>query len=340
MTFMTFPVYAGNTNIVVDNQTGDDSLEIEVTVNGTSCMLSLDTGFKYNLDMPEKKVPVAAWIPADTYGYYNLEYENDVDISKNAIIRITVTYSDNFGDYGDDDIEVLEEDQTWSMDDYKDGLPDTGMEDIDLSGGREDAGILLISCEPVYAFDEAVLTLTDESYKTYRIPLHMEPYFFRAKVKLPAGKYRETGSPEITFNESASEDTSLTYVWNHPEGQAFGGFINIISGTETTLSKLAIKTMQNGAITDTDSRYYFNKNVYEKESEAQAESREEFMQEAYQSLVIDETLPIAEEEEPKMFNVKIIIRVAGWLLGVVLIVGFIAGVLAIYKKYKNNNRMY
>ena len=64
------------------------------------------------------------------------------------------------------------------------------------------------------------------------------------------------------------------------------------------------------------------------------------MQEAYQSLVIDETLPIAEEEEPKMFNVKIIIRVAGWLLGVVLIVGFIAGVLAIYKKYKNNNRMY
>ena len=159
-------------------------------------------------------------------------------------------------------------------------------------------------------------------------------------MKLPAGKYRETGSPEITFNKSASEDTSLTYVWNHPEGQAFGGFINIISGTETTLSKLAIKTMQNGAITDTDSRYYFNKNVYEKESEAQAESREEFMQEAYQSLVIDETLPVAKEEEPKLFNVKIIIRVAGCLLGVVLIVGFIAGVLAIYKKYKNNNRMY
>ena len=70
MVTMSFPVYAGNTNIVVDNQTGDDSLEIEVTVNGTSCMISLDTGFKYNLDMPEKKVPVVAWIPSDTYGYY------------------------------------------------------------------------------------------------------------------------------------------------------------------------------------------------------------------------------------------------------------------------------
>ena len=36
---LTFPAFAGNTNIVVDNRTGDDSIEVEVSVDGTPCLV-------------------------------------------------------------------------------------------------------------------------------------------------------------------------------------------------------------------------------------------------------------------------------------------------------------
>lgn len=230
---LAFPAFAGNTNIVVDNQTGDDSIEVEVSVDGTPCMISADTGFRYNLDAVSDHAKIGARVSGDIYGYYDLAYEPETDLSGGGIIRITVTYSDMYGDAGAEeapDLDAAGETTAWDPGSYDDGLPDTGMEQLDLSGGAADAGTLLVQCQPVNAFDEVVLTLVDEAYQTYTIPLHMEPYFFRAEVKLPAGKYRESGAPKITFNESASQDGSLSYVWAHTGGAAFGAFLTSSPG--------------------------------------------------------------------------------------------------------------
>lgn len=193
------------------------------------------------------------------------------------------------------------------------------------------------------AFDEAVLTLVDENYKTYQIPLHMEPYFFRARVKLPAGKYRESGTPGIEFNESASRDESLSYVWAHTGGTAFGGFLDIKAGEETSMEDLVIKTVREGEITDTDSRYYFNKKTYEEESRAEQENIAEFTEKNYQSLVVDEEPKAAEEKQIKPWFLEIAAKVPAVflkLLPILLLAVLAVGGRTLYKRYRDNNRMY
>lgn len=339
--------FAGGTNIVVDNRTGDNSIEVEVSVGGTPCMISADTGFRYNLDAPPDTVRVDARVSGDIYGYYDLSYEPEVNLADGGIIRITVEYSGLYGDAGIENAPDLDGVGTdgadaWDPDSYDGSLPDTGMEEIDLSGGEDGAGTLVIRCQPVNAFDEAVLTLVDEDYKTYRIPLHMEPYFFRARVKLPAGKYRESGIPEITFNESASRDSSLSYVWAHTGGAAFGGFFDIRAGEETSMEDLVVRTVKGGEIMDTDSRYYFNKKAYEEESVAKLEGDREFKEKNYQSLTLDGKKAGGEDEgaEPGFMEIAgsvfaMLLKAVPFLLMAVLAtVGFV-----LYKRYKENNRI-
>lgn len=340
--------FAGNTNIIVDNRTGDDSIEIEVSVGGIPCMLSADTGFRYNLDAASETVMVDARVSGDIYGYYNLTYEPEVDLSDGGIIRITVDYSRQYGDEGIEnapDLNGTAERETagWDPAAYDDGLPDTGVEEIDLSGSAASTGVLVIQCKPVNAFDEAVLTLVDENYKTYQIPLHMEPYFFRARVKLPAGKYRESGTPGIEFNESASRDESLSYVWAHTGGAAFGGFLDIKEGEETSMEDLVIKTVREGEITDTDSRYYFNKKTYEEESRAEQENIAEFTEKNYQSLVVNEEPEAAEEKQIKPWFLEIAAKVPAVflkLLPILLLAVLAVGGRTLYKRYRDNNHMY
>ena len=340
--------FAGNTNIVVDNQTGDDSIEVEVSVGGVPCILSADTGFRYNLDAVPDIVEVDARVSGDIYGYYDLAYEPEADLQDGGIIRITVSYSSQFGDEGIEDAPDLNgagESNIWDPAMYDDGLPDTGMEEFDLSDGAAETGTLVIQCQPVNAFDEAVLTIVDEDYKTYQIPLHMEPYFFRAKVKLPAGKYRESGAPAITFNESASKDTSLSYVWAQTGGAAFGGFFDIHAGEETPMKDLAIRTVRDGEITDTDSRYYFNKKTYEEESKAVQKSDAEFQKKNYPDLSLEIQEPSDDDSlytNPGIWE-KIVMTAAALVkvlipLALVAVLGI--GVRALHKKYKDNNRMY
>lgn len=338
---------AGNTNIVVDNQTGDDSLEVEVSVDGISCLISADTGFRYNLDAEPGNARVNARVSGDIYGYYGLSYEPEADLSDGGVIRVTVRYSDKYGDQGigyDPDLEGGTEGYTWDPGSYDDGLPDTGMEKIDLSGGAADTGTLIIRCQPVNAFDEAVLTVMDEAYKTYEIPLHMEPYFFRAEVRLSAGKYRESGVPKITFNEYASKDSSLSYVWSHTGGAAFGGFFDIQAGGETQMVDLAIQTVKDGEITGTDSRYFVNKQVYEAESSAEQAAVQEFGEKNYRSLVMETEETTQEEEAEEGMGLAGALRWAAMFLlkaAPFLLFGAIAaGVVALRRKYKDNNRTY
>ena len=340
------PVFAGNTNIVVDNQTGDDSIEVEVSVDGTPCMVSADTGFRYNLGAASGHARVGARVSGDIYGYYDLSYEPEADLSDGGIIRITVTYSSMYGDEGAEeapDLDAAGESTAWDPGSYDDGLPDTGMEWIDLSGGAADTGTLLVQCQPVNAFDEAVLTLVDEEYKTYTIPLHMEPYFFRAEVKLPAGQYRESGTPEITFNESASRDSSLSYVWAHTGGAAFGGFFDINPGEETQLRDLVIRTVRDGEITDTDSRYYFNKKTYEEESASAEAIDQEFQEKNYPNLVPDEgqgTQDTGDAEEGHGLTVADVLQAVFTAIPFLLLTVAAAGAFLLYKRYKDNNRSY
>lgn len=337
--------FAGNTNIVVDNQTGDDSLEVEVSVDGTHCLISADTGFRYNLDADPANARVNARVSGDIYGYYDLSYEPEADLSDGGLIRIKVTYSEQYGDEGEKeapDLDGRTETEQWDPASYDDSLPDTGMEQIDLSGGAADTGTLLVQCRPVNAFDEAVLTLVDEEYKTYKIPLHMEPYFFRAEVKLPAGKYRESGTPGITFNESASRDGSLSYVWSHTGGAAFGGFLDIRVGEEAELRDLEIRTVRDGEITDTDSRYYFNKKVYEEESAAEEEIIRKFQEKNYQSLELDGDTGTQETEDEPGHGLTAADVLKAMLTAVpfLLLAAAAAGAFALYKRYMDNNRSY
>ena len=342
---LTFPAFAGNTNIVVDNRTGDDSIEVEVSVDGTPCLVSADTGFRYNLDAASSRARIGARVSGDIYGYYDLDYDREVDLSDGGIIRITVEYSSLYGDEGAEeapDLDAAGETTAWDSGSYDDGLPDTGMEKIDLSGGVADTGTLLVQCRPVNAFDEAVLTLVDGEYKTYTIPLHMEPYFFRAEVTLPAGKYRESGTPGITFNESASRDSSLSYVWSHTGGAAFGGFLDIRTGEETQLRDLEIRTVRDGEITDTDSRYYFNKQAYEKESAAEEEIIRKFQEKNYQSLVLDGDTGTQETEDEPGHGLTAADVLKAMLTAVpfLLLAAAAAGAFTLYKCNRDNNRSY
>ena len=337
--------FAGNTNIVVDNQTGNDSLEIEVSVDGTPCMISVDTGFRYNLDVGSANAKVDARVSGDVYGYYDLSYEAEADLSDVRVIRITVQYSSLYGDKGmeyDPDLEGEAESYTWDPESYDNGLPDTGMEKLDLSSGATETGTLLVQCQPVNAFDEVVLTLVDEGYKTYTIPLHMEPYFFRAEVKLPAGKYRESGTPKVTFNEYASRDSSLSYVWGHTGGAAFGGFFDIQVGEETQLRDLVVQTVKDGEITGTDSRYYFNKKAYEAECDTEQKAIREFQEKNYQSLVMETGEEVQEEESEEGLNFMEALKGAAMFLlkAVPFLLLAAVGIHALYKKYKDNNRTY
>lgn len=342
-----FMAFAGNTNIVVDNQTGDESLEVEVSVGGVPCLISADTGFRYNMDAPAGEAQVDARVSGDIYGYYDLSYEPEADLTDGGIIRVTVAYSDQYGDEGEEeapDLDGKAETEQWDPDTFDDGLPDTGMEEFDFSGGAPDVGTLIIQCQPVNAFDEAVLTVIDEDYKTYEIPLHMEPYFFRAKVKLPAGKYRESGQPRVTFNEYASPDSSLSYAWAHIGGAAFGGFFDIRAGEETDMTDLVIQTVKGGQAMVTDSRYYYNKKVYEDESRAEQKLDAEFKEKNYQSLVLDNEIKTQDDgQEEAGFLEKLLAETPGILAAAVVLFLLAAVWVFIHravKQYQDNNRMY
>ena len=328
-----FVAFAGNTNIVVDNQTENESLEVEVSVGGIPCLISADTGFRYNMDVSAEKVYVDARISKDIYGDYDLFYEPVVDLRDGGIVRITVAYSKQYGDDGEEEASDLD-----------DRLPDTGMEEFDLSSGTTDAGTLVIQCQPVNAFDEVILTLMDENYKTYQIPLHMEPYFFRAKVKLPVGKYRESGSPKVKFNEYASPDSTFSYAWAHTGGTAFGGFFDIKAGEETRISDLVIKTVKGGEAMDTDSRYYYNKKVYEEESRAEQELDARFKEKTYQSLVLNEEVSVADDNQDMGGGLRKIMEAVPMILKVMASISLLAvlsiGIRRVHERYQDNNRMY
>ena len=159
---------------------------------------------------------------------------------------------------------------------------------------------------------------------------------------MPAGKYRESGTPGITFNESASRDSSLSYVWSHTGGAAFGGFLDIRTGEETQLRDLEIRTVRDGEITDTDSRYYFNKQAYEKESAAEEEIIRKFQEKNYQSLVLDGDTGTQETEDEPGHGLTAADVLKAMLTAVpfLLLAAAAAVAFTLYKCYRDNNRSY
>ena len=106
-----------------------------------------------------------------------------------------------------------------------------------------------------------------------------------------------------------------------------------------------IRTVRDGEITDTDSRYYFNKKTYEEERKAEQKRDAEFQKKNYPDLSLDIKEPA--EDDSLYTNPGIWEKIA--MAAAVLVKAFIpltvvavlgVGVRVLYKKYKDNNCMY
>ena len=221
--------FAATGTVIAQNNTQDEDLSIEAMIDGASYILSPANEYRATFTCNTNSPQVTARIADDPYELYACTWDDTIDLSSKDILTITVDYSDNLeGEEEDDEPDTVDPNSVdWDSINY--GIPDTPAEEIDLSNGASDIGTLIVNCTPVYAFKTLTLTLQDEQYKDYNITLHLDPYFFKARVKLPAGKYRETGTPQIEFQDNATTNGER-YSWNRTGKTAFGGFITVPSG--------------------------------------------------------------------------------------------------------------
>lgn len=205
--------FAAAGTVIAQNNTQDEDLSIEAMIDGASYILSPANEYRATFTCNTNSPQVTARITDDPYELYACTWDDAIDLSSKDILTITVDYSDNLeGEEEDDGSDTVDPNSVdWNSINY--GIPDTPAEEIDLSNGASDTGTLIVNCTPVYAFKTLTLTLQDEQYKDYNITMHLDPYFFKARVKLPAGKYRETGTPQIEFQDNATTNGER-YSWN------------------------------------------------------------------------------------------------------------------------------
>ena len=333
--------FAANGTVIAQNNTPDEDLNVEVMIDGASYILSPDNEYRASFECNTDTPQIAARVTDDPYEFYECTWEDNIDLASKNILTITVGYSENMEapqeeDDGSDTIDPNSVD--WDSINY--GIPDTAAEEIDLSNGATDTGILVINCKPVYAFKSVTLTLQGEDYKDYNIALHLDKYFFKARVKLPAGKYRETGTPQIEFQDNATTSNER-YSWNRTGKTAFGGFIDVPSGGEVSVTDYEVVENVGGQTQSASSTKLLNRTQEKEEEKLMEKQDKEFYQKTYQNLTVDNQ---ESPEEKQDFSLLQFLKSAVKFLpiiGIIAVVVIIAGaVLWIVKRYNENNRMH
>jgi len=311
-------------------------------IDGASYILSPANEYRATFTCNTNSPQVTARIADDPYELYACTWDDTIDLSSKDILTITVDYSDNLeGEEEDDEPDTVDPNSVdWDSINY--GIPDTPAEEIDLSNGASDTGTLIVNCTPVYAFKTLTLTLQDEQYKDYNITLHLDPYFFKARVKLPAGKYRETGTPQIEFQDNATTNGER-YSWNRTGKTAFGGFITVPSGGEVSVTDYEVVENHGNQTSGASSQKLLQRTQQLEEKDLLEKQDKEFYQKTYQDLTTETT---AVQEPEKGFSVAGLLKtiahylpaVGGLVIAVIAVIVAVFLIIRLVAQYRENNR--
>lgn len=334
--------FAATGTVIAQNNTQDEDLSIEAMIDGASYILSPANEYRATFTCNTNSPQVTARIADDPYELYACTWDDTIDLSSKDILTITVDYSDNLeGEEEDDEPDTVDPNSVdWDSINY--GIPDTPAEEIDLSNGASDTGTLIVNCTPVYAFKTLTLTLQDEQYKDYNITLHLDPYFFKARVKLPAGKYRETGTPQIEFQDNATTNGER-YSWNRTGKTAFGGFIMVPSGGEVSVTDYEVVENHGNQTSGASSQKLLQRTQQLEEKDLLEKQDKEFYQKTYQDLTTETT---AVHEPEKGFSVAGLLKtiahylpaVGGLVIAVIAVIAVVFIIIRLVVQYRENNR--
>ena len=334
--------FAAAGTVIAQNNTQDEDLSIEAMIDGASYILSPANEYRATFTCNTNSPQVTARIADDPYELYACTWDDTIDLSSKDILTITVDYSDNLeGEEEDDEPDTVDPNSVdWDSINY--GIPDTPAEEIDLSNGASDTGTLIVNCTPVYAFKTLTLTLQDEQYKDYNITLHLDPYFFKARVKLPAGKYRETGTPQIEFQDNATTNGER-YSWNRTGKTAFGGFITVPSGGEVSVTDYEVVENHGNQTSGASSQKLLQRTQQLEEKDLLEKQDKEFYQKTYQDLTTETT---AVQEPEKGFSVAGLLKtiahylpaVGGLVIAVIAVIAVVFIIIRLVAQYRENNR--
>lgn len=339
---MPVTTFAATGTVIAQNNTQDEDLSIEAMIDGASYILSPANEYRATFTCNTNSPQVTARIADDPYELYACTWDDTIDLSSKDILTITVDYSDNLeGEEEDDEPDTVDPNSVdWDSINY--GIPDTPAEEIDLSNGASDTGTLIVNCTPVYAFKTLTLTLQDEQYKDYNITLHLDPYFFKARVKLPAGKYRETGTPQIEFQDNATTNGER-YSWNRTGKTAFGGFITVPSGGEVSVTDYEVVENHGNQTNGASSQKLLQRTQQLEEKDLLEKQDKEFYQKTYQDLTTETT---AVQEPEKGFSVAGLLKtiahylpaVGGLVIAVIAVIAVVFIIIRLVAQYRENNR--
>lgn len=334
--------FAAAGTVIAQNNTQDEDLSIEAMIDGASYILSPANEYRATFTCNTNSPQVTARITDDPYELYACTWDDAIDLSSKDILTITVDYSDNLeGEEEDDGSDTVDPNSVdWNSINY--GIPDTPAEEIDLSNGASDTGTLIVNCTPVYAFKTLTLTLQDEQYKDYNITLHLDPYFFKARVKLPAGKYRETGTPQIEFQDNATTNGER-YSWNRTGKTAFGGFITVPSGGEVSITDYEVVENHGNQTSGASSQKLLQRTQQLEEKDLLEKQDKEFYQKTYQDLTTETT---ATQEPEQGFSIAGLLKViahylpaaSGLVIAVITVIVIVIIVNKLVALYRENNR--
>lgn len=339
---MPVTTFAAAGTVIAQNNTQDEDLSIEAMIDGASYILSPANEYRTTFTCNTNSPQVTARITDDPYELYACTWDDAIDLSSKDILTITVDYSDNLeGEEEDDGSDTVDPNSVdWDSINY--GIPDTPAEEIDLSNGASDTGTLIVNCTPVYAFKTLTLTLQDEQYKDYNITMHLDPYFFKARVKLPAGKYRETGTPQIEFQDNATTNGER-YSWNRTGKTAFGGFITVPSGGEVSVTDYEVVENHGNQTSGASSQKLLQRTQQLEEKDLLEKQDKEFYQKTYQDLTTETT---AVQEPEKGFSVAGLLKtiahylpaVGGLVIAVIAVIAVVFIIIRLVAQYRENNR--
>lgn len=334
--------FAATGTVIAQNNTQDEDLSIEAMIDGASYILSPANEYRATFTCNTNSPQVTARIADDPYELYACTWDDTIDLSSKDILTITVNYSDNLeGEEEDDEPDTVDPNSVdWDSINY--GIPDTPAEEIDLSNGASNTGTLIVNCTPVYAFKTLTLTLQDEQYKDYNITLHLDPYFFKARVKLPAGKYRETGTPQIEFQDNATTNGER-YSWNRTGKTAFGGFITVPSGGEVSVTDYEVVENHGNQTSGASSKKLLQRTQQLEEKDLLEKQDKEFYQKTYQDLTTETT---AVQEPEQGFSVAGLLKtiahylpaVGGLVIAVIAVIAVVFIIIRLVAQYRENNR--
>lgn len=334
--------FAAAGTVIAQNNTQDEDLSIEAMIDGASYILSPANEYRATFTCNTNSPQVTARITDDPYEFYACTWDDAIDLSSKDILTITVDYSDNLeGEEEDDGSDTVDPNSVdWNSINY--GIPDTPAEEIDLSNGASDTGTLIVNCTPVYAFKTLTLTLQDEQYKDYNITLHLDPYFFKARVKLPAGKYRETGTPQIEFQDNATTNGER-YSWNRTGKTAFGGFITVPSGGEVSITDYEVVENHGNQTSGASSQKLLQRTQQLEEKDLLEKQDKEFYQKTYQDLTTETT---ATQEPEQGFSIAGLLKAiahylpaaGGLMIAVITVIVIVIIVNKLVALYRENNR--